>query len=140
MLKPGSGSKSDSWEFYHLVIFLSEALLYGLVSTTIYMEALGWIETTWKELFSFTRCNVLIDWRRKWQFTPVFLSGEFHGQKTLMGYSPWGHDLSVLHMTDYFSDHRLYLGSILKAFITKFIKTSFSINKNYVWCLLPKQT
>ena len=30
-------------------------------------------------------------WRRKWQPTPVFLSGEPHGQKSLVGYSPWGH-------------------------------------------------
>ena len=29
-------------------------------------------------------------WRRKWQLTPVFLSGEFHGQRSLVGYSPWG--------------------------------------------------
>ena len=29
-------------------------------------------------------------WRRKWQPTPVFLSGESHGQKSLAGYSPWG--------------------------------------------------
>ena len=29
-------------------------------------------------------------WRRKWQPTPVFLPGEFHGQRSLMGYSPWG--------------------------------------------------
>ena len=27
-------------------------------------------------------------WRRKWQPTPVFLPGEFHGQKNLAGYSP----------------------------------------------------
>ena len=26
----------------------------------------------------------------KWQPTPVFLPGEFHGQKSLVGYSPWG--------------------------------------------------
>ena len=32
-----------------------------------------------------------IPWRRKWQPTPVFLPGEFHGQKSLAGYSPWGH-------------------------------------------------
>ena len=25
------------------------------------------------------------------QPTPVFLSGESHGQKSLQGYSPWGH-------------------------------------------------
>ena len=31
-----------------------------------------------------------IPWRRKWQPTPVFLSGEFHGQRNLVGYSPWG--------------------------------------------------
>ena len=32
-----------------------------------------------------------IPWRRKWQPTPGFLPGEFHGQRTLVGYSPWGH-------------------------------------------------
>ena len=35
--------------------------------------------------------------RRKWQSAPVLLSGESHGQRSLMGYSPWdckvGHDL-----------------------------------------------
>ena len=30
-------------------------------------------------------------WRRKWQPTPVFLSREFHGQRSLAGYSPWDH-------------------------------------------------
>ena len=29
-------------------------------------------------------------WRRKWQPTPVFWPEEFHGQRTLAGYSPWG--------------------------------------------------
>ena len=29
--------------------------------------------------------------RRKWQPTPVFLPGESHGQRSLVGYSPWGH-------------------------------------------------
>ena len=28
--------------------------------------------------------------RKAWQPTPVFLPGEFHGQRSLMGYSPWG--------------------------------------------------
>ena len=30
-------------------------------------------------------------WKRPWQLTPVFLPGEFHGQRILLGYSPWGH-------------------------------------------------
>ena len=29
-------------------------------------------------------------WRRKWQSTPVFLPGESHGWRTLVGCSPWG--------------------------------------------------
>ena len=32
-----------------------------------------------------------IRWRRAWQPTPVFLPGEFHGQRSLAGYNPWGH-------------------------------------------------
>ena len=32
-----------------------------------------------------------IPWRREWQPTPGFLSGEFHGLRSLAAYSPWGH-------------------------------------------------
>ena len=32
-----------------------------------------------------------IPWRREWQLTPVFLPGEFHGQRSLEDQSPWGH-------------------------------------------------
>ena len=31
-----------------------------------------------------------VPWSRKWQPTPVFLPGQFHGQKSLAGYCPWG--------------------------------------------------
>ena len=27
---------------------------------------------------------------REWQLTPVFLPGEFHGQRSMAGYSRWG--------------------------------------------------
>ena len=30
-------------------------------------------------------------WRRAWQPAPVFLPGESQGQRSLAGYSPWGH-------------------------------------------------
>ena len=36
-------------------------------------------------------CVGKIFWRRVWQPTPVFLPGESHGQRSLTGYSPWGH-------------------------------------------------
>ena len=34
--------------------------------------------------------DLSILWRRKWQPTPVFLPGKFHGWRSLVGYSPWG--------------------------------------------------
>ena len=42
-------------------------------------------------------CN-FPNWRRKWQPTLVFLPGESHGQRSLTGYSPWGH--KQLDMTE----------------------------------------
>ena len=32
-----------------------------------------------------------IPWRKAWQPAPVLLPGESHGQRSLVGYSPWGH-------------------------------------------------
>ena len=32
----------------------------------------------------------VIPWSMQWQPTPVLLSGESHGQRSLVGYSPWG--------------------------------------------------
>ena len=44
-----------------------------------------------------------LSWKRKWHPTPVFLPGKSHGQKSLVGYSPWGHKESdmteQLHFT-----------------------------------------
>ena len=31
-----------------------------------------------------------IPWRRKWQAIPISLPGKSHGQRSLVGYSPWG--------------------------------------------------
>ena len=42
-------------------------------------------------------------WRRKWQLTLVFLPGESHGQRSLAGYSPWGH--KELDTTEWLSTH-----------------------------------
>ena len=39
-----------------------------------------------------------IPWRRKWQPTPVFLPGECHGRKSLVGYSPWGRKESDMNL------------------------------------------
>ena len=49
---------------------------------------LSWDSSCIVEAFN-TAC-VLISWSRAWQTTPVFLPGESHGQRSLVGYSPWG--------------------------------------------------
>ena len=44
-----------------------------------------------------------IPWRRKWHTTQVFLPGNFHGQRSLVGYSPWVHKES--DPTEWLSTH-----------------------------------
>ena len=48
-----------------------------------------------------------IPWARAQQSTPVFLPGESHGQRSLVGYSPWGHRVGTyrpLLWAKYYSD------------------------------------
>ena len=47
---------------------------------------------SWTQLSDFTHVThfILYHWRRKWQPIPVFLPGNPHGQKTLVGHGPWG--------------------------------------------------
>ena len=48
-----------------------------------------------------------IPWSRKWQPAPVFLPGESHRQRKLVGYSPWGCKESDTLSTPSFSDSHL---------------------------------
>ena len=42
-----------------------------------------------------------IPWRRAWQPTPEFLPGESHGQRSLVGHSPWSHkELAMTEVTE----------------------------------------
>ena len=44
----------------------------------------------------------IILWRRNWELTPVFLPGKSHGQRSLVGYSPWGHkELDTTEATEH---------------------------------------
>ena len=53
-------------------------------------------------------------WKTKWQPTPVLLPEKFHGLRSLVGYSPWGHKESD-------TTEQLYLlyfnGSVGKALV-----------------------
>jgi len=80
-----------------------------------------WFGGEWIHVWGFTggsdgkesACNVgelvfdpwvgKVPWRRPWQPTQIFLPGESHGQRSLAGYSPWGHEPS--DMTEQLSTH-----------------------------------
>ena len=64
---------------------------------------------TFREVEILTRLNTL--WRRKWQPTPVFLPGEFHGQRSLVGYSPQV-TKSRTRLSDFTSLNTLWLFSL----------------------------
>ena len=53
-----------------------------------------------------THTHTYIYKRRKWQPTPVFLPGESHGWRSLVGYSPRGHKES--DMTERLHFHFIY--------------------------------
>ena len=54
-----------------------------------------------------------IPWRRRWQPTLVFLPGKSHRQRSLMGYSPWGHKES--DTTEQLHNNTKWYNQILKS-------------------------
>ena len=65
-----------------------------------------------------------IPWRKKWHLTPVFLPGKSRGQRSLVGYSPWGHKV-----LDELNTHRphivLYIRSL---FVVYFMSRTVSMS------------
>ena len=53
-----------------------------------------------------------IPWRRKWQPTPVFLPGKSHGQRSLVGYRPWGRKESDTTERLHFHFQDLFLAKV----------------------------
>ena len=56
-----------------------------------------------------TRCGFdswfrKMPWIRKWQTTPVFLPGKSHGQRSLVGYSPW---ICRVYTTEHWAEHSM---------------------------------
>ena len=44
-------------------------------------------------------------WRKQWQPTPVLLPGKSHGQRSLVGCSPWGREESDMTERLHFTFH-----------------------------------
>ena len=71
-----------------LLIVYDYLELRGISRGSVGKESLAMQETEEMQFDPWVR---KISWRRAWQPTPVFLSGKSHGQRSLVGYSPWGH-------------------------------------------------
>ena len=57
-----------------------------------------------------------IPWRRKWQPTPVLMPGKSHGQRSLVGCSPWGR--KELDTTERLSDFTFHFHALEKEMAT----------------------
>ena len=55
---------------------------------------MGFPDGSGKNLPGFNPWIGKIPWRREWLAIPACLPGEFHGQRSLGSYSPWGHEES----------------------------------------------
>ena len=93
--------KEEIWGRSSSCNYKNKFTIYCLLS--LFLGLLWWLSG--KEPTSQFRRRGLDPWsrktpgRRKWEPTPVFLPGKSHGQRSLLGYSPWGrkrvgHDLA----------------------------------------------
>ena len=76
-----------------------------------------------------------IPWRRQWLPTPVFLPGESHRQRSLVGYSPWGRKESDMtevtwHAFMYISENTA--PSLKKEFLMKAVNKQTKISDSCV--------
>ena len=81
-------------ELYSNQISLDQFLVLHSISLIAERDR-GSISSSVKKSYQMRRCGFdpwlgKIPWRRKLQPIPVVLPGEFHGQRSLAGYSPWG--------------------------------------------------
>ena len=90
---PGSGRSAGEGIGYPLQCSLSQC---GYVLTSNYCQfglpsqlsqLRNCLQCRRPRFYSWVR---KIPWRRAWQPTPVFLPGESHAQRSLVGCSPWG--------------------------------------------------
>ena len=114
--------ESDTTERLHflsfLTLFFSETIwMYNLEASSFNINIFGeYFQITfglprWQSGESFCQCWRCgfdpwvrqICWRRKWQSTPVFFPGKFHGQRSLVGYS--ARSCKELDMAEWLKTH-----------------------------------
>ena len=68
-------------------------------------------------------------WGRKWQPSPAFLPGESHGQRSLTGYSPWGHTES--DVTEHIHTASVYCLFLYRLKVVLLLQIAFS--EDFFW-------
>ena len=71
---------------YLVVLYYLE---YGYSWASLVAQMVKNLPTKWET--GFNPWIGKIPWRREWVPTPIFLPGEFHGERSLAGHSPWVH-------------------------------------------------
>ena len=88
-------------------------------------------------------------WRRGWHPTPLLLPGEFHGRRSLGGYSPRGHEELVTLATNTHTHTELIFSVVLVSGVQRgdsvthtptclFVYRSFSTTRYYVTVLVAR--
>ena len=67
---------------------------------------------------------------RKWQPTPVFLPGESHGQRSLVGHGPWG--CRELDTTEITAQYIILIYTIYKYCVLIFKGSLYKMSSNYL--------
>ena len=104
---PGGPCSAKNWGFYCLrrkgVQILVAARIYagGFPGGTVGEESASRCRR--RKRCGFNAWVAKVPWSGKWQPTPVFLPRESHGQRSLVGYSPWG--CKELDMTEHTRVH-----------------------------------
>ena len=78
-------------------------------------------------------------WNRKWQPTPVFLPGKLHGQRSLVGYNPWGckeSDMTVIKQTKQNIQYVNYICHILYKYIICNVKAGVKQQYMLLCCVV----
>ena len=80
---------SSIWCFTHCITSRNIRKTYLKITYSLYVGRKEWFTQYLSPGFKPWVRKIL--WRRAWKPTPVFLPGESHGQRSLVGYSSWGH-------------------------------------------------
>ena len=74
----------------------------------------------------------MISWRSKWETSPVFLPGKFHGKKSLASYSPWG--LKESNIVEQLSTRMPYMAGVCEKEPQSIIYVSSCISSVFQSC------